>query len=74
LPEVDDHYSIPVTAWVYPQNKERAIYDFAVATDILRFFTQYIAPYPFGKLANVQSTTMFGGMENASAIFMKKIQ
>jgi aminopeptidase N len=35
----------------------------------LKFFSDYIAPYPFEKLANVQSKTMFGGMENASAIF-----
>ena len=69
---IDDHYSVPVTAWVYPQNKEKAIYDYSVATDILQFFTQYIAPYPFEKLANVQSTTIFGGMENASAIFYEE--
>jgi aminopeptidase N len=36
---------------------------------MLRFFSAYIGPYPFQKLANVQSTTIFGGMENASAIF-----
>jgi aminopeptidase N len=66
---VDVHYSVPVTAWVYPQNKEKGIYDYSVAADILKFFAEYIGPYPFEKLANVQSTTMFGGMENASAIF-----
>lgn len=66
---VDDHDSIPVTAWVYPQNKEKGIYDYSVAPRMLRFFTNYIGPYPFEKLANVQSTTIFGGMENASAIF-----
>ena len=64
-----DDNNIPVTAWVYPQNKENGVHDFAVASDILQFFTQYIGSYPFQKLANVQSTTMFGGMENASAIF-----
>ena len=29
----------------------------------------YIGPYPYKKLANVQSKTVFGGMENASNIF-----
>jgi aminopeptidase N len=58
-----------VSAWLYPQNKEKGIYDFSVAVNILQFFTQYIGPYPFQKLSNVQSTTIFGGMENASAIF-----
>jgi aminopeptidase N len=67
--KLNNNYSIPVNAWVYPQNKEKGVYDFSVAANILQFFTQYIAPYPFEKLANVQSTTIFGGMENASAIF-----
>lgn len=29
----------------------------------------YIGPYAYKKLANVQSKTRFGGMENAGAIF-----
>jgi aminopeptidase N len=66
---VDDLYSVPVTAWVYPQNREKGFYDYSVATGILQFFTEYIGSFPFQKLANVQSTTIFGGMENASAIF-----
>jgi aminopeptidase N len=32
----------------------------------------YIGPYPYEKLANVQSKTIFGGMENASAIFYEE--
>ena len=27
----------------------------------MKFFSTYIGPYPFEKLANVQSTTIFGG-------------
>lgn len=60
---------VPVSAWVYPQDREKGFYDYALATGILQFFTAYIGPYPFAKLANVQSKTIFGGMENASAIF-----
>lgn len=60
---------IPVTTWVYPQTKQEGFFDFENATSILQFFTDKIGPYPFEKLANVQSKTRYGGMENASAIF-----
>jgi len=60
---------IPVYSWVYPEEKEKGFYDYAVAVDILPFFIKNVGPYAFKKLANVESTTMFGGMENASAIF-----
>ena len=60
---------IPVYSWVYPENKKEGFYDYAEAEDILSFFINYIGPYPYKKLANVQSKTRFGGMENASAIF-----
>jgi aminopeptidase N len=40
-----------------------------VAPAILKFLSDYIGPYPYEKLANVQSKTIYGGMENASAIF-----
>lgn len=61
--------SLPVSAWVYPQDSTKGFYDFAVAPDIVQYFSGYIAPFPYQKLANVQSTTIFGGMENASCIF-----
>jgi aminopeptidase N len=32
-------------------------------------YSEMVGPYPFEKLAHVQSSTRFGGMENASAIF-----
>lgn len=70
--KLDDHYKVPVTAWVYPQNREKGIYDYSLSTSILQFFANYIGSYPFEKLANVQSTTMFGGMENASTIFYEE--
>lgn len=60
---------IPVASWVYPENKEQAFYDYAQATEILPFFIERVGPYPYRKLANVQSKTIFGGMENAGAIF-----
>lgn len=60
---------IPVESWVYPQNRDEGFFDYAFATKILDFFISHIGPYSYEKLANVQSKTTFGGLENASAIF-----
>lgn len=60
---------VPVYSWVYPQDKTKGFYDYTLAKDILAWFISNIGPYSYKKLANVQSTTRFGGMENASAIF-----
>jgi aminopeptidase N len=65
----DSPPDIPVSAWIYIQDTAKGFYDYAVAPAILKFFSNYIAPFPYSKLANVQSTTIFGGMENAGAIF-----
>lgn len=65
----DSPANIPVSAWVYQQDSTKGFHDYAPATEILKFFSNYIAPFPYQKLANVQSKTIFGGMENASAIF-----
>ncbi len=61
--------AIPTSFWVYPENATQAFDDLSVAPEILSFFTELVAPYPFHKLAHVQSTTEFGGMENAGCIF-----
>jgi aminopeptidase N len=58
-----------VTYWVYPEDVERAEPSFRRSAEMVDHFTNLIGPYPFEKLANVQSATRFGGMENASAIF-----
>lgn len=60
---------IPVTSWVYAENRNEGFYDYAPAKDILSWFINYIGPYAYKKLANIQSKTIFGGMENAGAIF-----
>ena len=65
----DSPPGIPVSAWVYPQDSVTGFTNCSVAPSMLKFFSGYIGPYPYNKLANVQSTTIFGGMENASAIF-----
>jgi len=60
---------VEVTYWVYPQDVDRAEPSFRRAAEMVDHFTTVIGPFPFEKLANVQSATRFGGMENASAIF-----
>ncbi len=60
---------VEVTSWIYPQDVERAEPSFRRAAEMVDYFTDLIGPFPFEKLANVQSATRFGGMENASAIF-----
>lgn len=42
---------------------------FEEAAPIAALFAELVAPFPYEKLAHVQSSTRFGGMENASAIF-----
>jgi len=59
----------PVTSWVFPQDSTSGFKTYAQAFPILEWMQQYIGPYAYDKLANVQSKTIFGGMENASAIF-----
>lgn len=64
--EVDN---IPQSTWVYPQNRTEGFNDFAVGTTIFEFFHKTIGPYPYEKLAHVQSKTRWGGAENAGNIF-----
>ena len=64
-----DDGCVEVTTWVYPEDVERAEPSFRRAAEMVDHFTDVIGPSPFEKLANVQSATRFGGMENASAIF-----
>jgi aminopeptidase N len=59
----------PLSLWVFPQDVADALHDFQRAGDMMEYFSRRFGPYPFAKLANVQSSTRFGGMENAGAIF-----
>ena len=61
--------NVPVYSWVYPEDKIKGFYDYGLAVDILPYFIKRIGPFPYKKLANVQSKTIFGGLENAGAIF-----
>jgi aminopeptidase N len=60
---------IPVYSWVYPEDRDKGFYDYALAAEILPFYIKNVGPYGYKKLANVQSKTTFGGLENANTIF-----
>lgn len=62
-------HGIPISSWIYQQDREAGYYDYSMAKEVLAFFIENIGPYPYKKLANVQSKTRYGGMENASNIF-----
>jgi len=59
--------NIPVYSYVFREDADHQGY--ARATKILPYFIQQVGPFQFEKLANIQSKTIFGGMENAGAIF-----
>jgi aminopeptidase N len=60
---------IPVYSWVYPEDRDKGFYDYAQAAEILPWFIKNAGPYGYKKLANVESKTIFGGLENANTIF-----
>lgn len=60
---------IAVTTWLFPADAETAAPSFRRAPAMVDHFTDLVGPFPYEKMANVQSSTRFGGMENASAIF-----
>ncbi|MDT8341885.1 MAG: M1 family metallopeptidase, partial [Longimicrobiales bacterium] len=55
--------------WLYPGSVEAASPSFRRAVEMVDFFADVFGPFPYEKLAHVQSATRFGGMENSSAIF-----
>jgi aminopeptidase N len=55
--------------YVAPEQRPSMPGDFRYAADIVEFFSHLVAPFPYEKLAHLQTSTRFGGMENASAIF-----
>jgi aminopeptidase N len=55
--------------YLYPKDREKGLHDYGRALRAAEFFTNTVGPYPYEKLALVQSSTRFGGMENSSSIF-----
>ena len=55
--------------YVAPEQRPILPGEFARADDIVSTFARLVGPFPYEKLAHLQSSTRYGGMENASAIF-----
>ena len=61
---------VPLSVWTYPQDSAYAVSGpFRRAGQIVDYFSGLIGPFPYPSLAHVESSTRFGGMENATAIF-----
>mgnify|MGYP006158035795 FL=1 len=66
---VDEFDGKSIQTWVFKQDRDAGFYDFAEPTKkVLEFYSNYIGPYSYEKLANIQSNSVSGGMEAASAI------
>lgn len=67
---VGSYNGTPIETWVFAQDRDKGFHDFATPTrDVLAFYSEWVGPYAYEKLANVQSNSVGGGMEAASAIF-----
>jgi len=61
---------VPLSVWAYPQDSAYAVSGpFRRAGSMVDYFSGLFGPFPYPALARVESSTRFGGMENATAIF-----
>ena len=67
---VDAFNGKSIQTWVYPKDREAGFLDFASPTkQVLQFYSDYVGPYAYEKLANIETQSVGGGMETSSAIF-----
>lgn len=61
---------VPLEYWVFPQDAEKgfALFD-KDARRSFEFYSDYVGPFAYQKLAHVEAAGMGGGTEHASAIF-----
>ncbi len=69
ISQQSDAAGVPLIWYSYPQDAEAAAQKFSRTALAIQYFGGLIDPYPYEKLAQVQSNIQIGGMENASAIF-----
>jgi aminopeptidase N len=60
---------VPQYVYTAPEQRVMLPGPFARAAEIVKLYSQLVGKYPYEKLAHLQSSTRFGGMENATAIF-----
>ena len=69
-PAVWDGDTVPISVWAEPQDSAFAdSVPFREDTRIVETLMRLVGPFPYEKLANVESSTRYGGMENSTAIF-----
>ncbi|HSR15165.1 MAG TPA: M1 family metallopeptidase, partial [Gemmatimonadales bacterium] len=69
MQRVDTFEGKPIETWVYPQDRDAGFADFATPTkQVLGFYSDYVGPFAYERLANIQASSVAGGMESASAI------
>jgi aminopeptidase N len=59
----------PLSYYLYPKDRDKGARDYGRALRMLELYASLFGPYPYEKLALVESSTRFGGMENSSSIF-----
>jgi len=65
----EDGGCVPQMVWTAPEQARYMPGEFARAGEIVEFFSRTVGAFPYEKLAHLQTTTRYGGMENSSAIF-----
>ena len=63
------HRCVAQSVFAKPESESFLPGPFAAAPAIVSYFEDLVGPFPYEKLAHLQSATRFGGMENATAIF-----
>ena len=67
----DYHGDIPMSYWVYPQDKENAHRSFHRTPEIMRFFEkEYGTPYPWPKMDQITIPGIGGGAESTTATIL----
>lgn len=66
---VGTSHGVQLLYYLYPQDRDNGIKDYGRTLQMFDYYHNLIGPFPYEKLALVQSSTQFGGMENSTAIF-----
>ena len=67
---VSEGDTVPIEVWTEPEDSAWAdSVPFRRATEIVETMQRLVGPFPYEKLAHVESSTRYGGMENSTAIF-----
>jgi aminopeptidase N len=59
-----------ITYYLDPEDRDIGVRQLGRTRQMVRIFSTMFGPFPYEKLALVESSTRYGGMENATAIFL----